>query len=110
MSVEFKTYPNPDNRKNWLIKVEILSPAEITVRFIPDKLLIDHKVLKSLMTSHALKEYKSPEVFVLNLIEVINNELIPKWLEVVHIKDGVTIKIEDWQPGHKDLQFPSSPI
>lgn len=98
MNSKLTTYPNPDNRKKWTITAEINEPKKISLRFIPGKLMADHEGLILLLKKHALNIELTPEENSLNLIETVNNELVPKWLEVSYEHNGITIKIEDEQP------------
>lgn len=99
MSTQLKTYPNPDSRKNWLISVEIHEPIKLKIRMVPDKLVADHTGLKSYLREIVRKDWITPEEMTLTLIESINNDLIPKWLEVIYQHKDITIKLEDQQPG-----------
>lgn len=98
MNSKLITYPNPDNRKNWTITAEINTPKKLRLSFIPDKLMADHQELINLLKQHASNESLTPEENALNLIESVNNELVPKWLEISHEHNGIIIKIEDEQP------------
>lgn len=99
MTITIKTSPIPDTRKNWLITLEISEPVVITIRIVPDKLIADHASLKEYVQA-ILKDNKSrPEDIILSIIENINNELVPKWLEVFYEHEGVSVKIEDRQAG-----------
>ena len=94
-----KTHPNPDNRKSWMITAEVKTPKFIVLRFVPDKLISDHNDLKKLIQQYANNDELTPEKIVLNLIEDVNNELVPKWLEVSYEHNGICVKAEDQQPG-----------
>ena len=99
MSTTIKTLPIPDTRKKWLIELKISDPVVITVRIIPDKLITDHASLKAYVQTTLIDTKSCPEDIILSIIEEINNELVPKWLEVFYEHDGVSVKIEDQQPG-----------
>lgn len=101
MNVELKTYPNPDNRKSWKITAEINSPKKFSLQFIPDKLMANHEDLKRLLERHISDDDSTPEENALRLIESVNNELVPIWLEVTYEYNGITITIEDEQPGRQ---------
>jgi len=99
MSTKITTSANPDSRKNWILSVEITDPVHIRLRLVPDKLIADHSSLKNHIDEIINKSWSSPEEMSLTIIENINNELIPKWLEVIYVHEGVSVKIEDRQPG-----------
>lgn len=99
---------NPDSRKNWLITVEINSPVFISMRMVPDRLVAQHSSIKNHISEIALQNWSSPEEMILAIIEGVNNELVPKWLEVTYKDQGITIKIEDLQPGLANFKPPES--
>lgn len=101
-----KTNPIEDARKNWLLTVEIDEPVKIAVTLIPDKLTADHVSITKYLQETADIEWENPETMVLVIIEFINNALVPKWLEVIYEKNGVTVKVEDRQPGLENLDLP----
>lgn len=105
---QIKTHTNPDNRKNWIITVEINTPIKITLRVIPDKLIADHQSLKDNIIGLINQEWDTPEKLILTIIERVNNELIPKWIEVTYNKDGISVKVEDQQPGQNKFKAPYS--
>jgi|TARA_R110002096_G_scaffold435548_1_gene661367 7-cyano-7-deazaguanine reductase len=106
MSTQLKTYPNPDSRKNWLIVVEIKEPVQLRVKMVPDKLIADHQEFKSLIRRVVGQDWGTPEEMTLNIIENINNDLVPMWLEVIYERDGIMVRLEDRQPGLADFQAP----
>ena len=107
MSTQLKTYPNPDSRKNWLVIIEIEVPVTIRVRMVPDKLIADHQELKTFISKIADLDWRTPEEMTLNIIERVNNDFIPKWLEVYYECDGVSVTLEDRQPGLTGFKVPA---
>ncbi|MCC3862216.1 hypothetical protein [Pseudemcibacter aquimaris] len=105
-----QTYTNPDPRKKWVIKVAVQNPVSISLKFIPDKFMASHEDLQNCIMSIVNKGYDTPEDLVLSIMEAINNELIPDWLEVIYEKDGLTIQAEDRQPGKENTEYPSTQI
>lgn len=93
------SYPNPDSRKKWLITVETTAPQYIMLRFIPDKLIIDHNSAQKYLNLQLEKKWPTPEEMILKIIEDMNNVLIPKWIEVTFKSGQVTVTIEDKQLG-----------
>lgn len=106
MNSKIKNSANPDSRKNWLITVEINSPVFVSLRMVPDKLVAEHSSIKNHISEIALQNWSNPEEMILAIIEDVNNELVPKWLEVVYKNKGLTIKIEDLQPGLTNFNPP----
>ena len=94
-----KTYPNPDSRKNWIISIELNTEPAILLRYIPDRLVADHISVKEYLNSQLSIEWPMPEKMLLKMIEDVQNELVPKWLEVEYNLQGIVVKIEDKQPG-----------
>ena len=94
-----KTYSNPDSRKNWIISIELDSEPVILLRYIPDRLVADHISIKKYLNSQLAVDWPMPEEMLLKMIEDVQNELVPKWLEVEYSHWGIVVKIEDKQPG-----------
>ena len=86
--------------------VEIENPETITVTLIPDKLSADHGSMRDYLKHKASQSWQTPDDMILTMIEDINNALVPKWLEVIYEHNGVTLKVEDRQPGMEDLNLP----
>ncbi len=93
------TYSNPDIRKNWIISIELDSVPVILLRYIPDRLVADHESAKKYLNSQLAIEWPTPEEMLFKVIEDVQNELVPKWLEVQYNHQGIVVKIEDKQPG-----------
>lgn len=106
MSNHIKTFSNPDNRKDWVITFKIDAPAEITLRFVPDKLIAEHQSLRDNILGLINQQWETPEKLSLAIVEQVNNELIPKWLEVTYHKDGISVKVEDQQLGQNISNSP----
>ncbi len=105
MSDLINTYSVPDTRKDWLFMVEIEKPKYISVTLIPDKLSADHGSMRDYLRHKAGQSWQTPDDMILAMIEDINNALVPKWLEVIYENDGVTLKVEDRQPGMENLHL-----
>lgn len=97
----------PDGRKNWVISVETKEPIYLKVRFVPDKLIAEHGSIKNYIAWVLTQTWPSPEEMILTIIEEINNELVPKWVEVFYSKNGVSIKLEEQQPGLETFSPPA---
>lgn len=106
MSNQIKTHSIPDGRKDWLLSIEIDDPIEITVTLIPDKLTADHSALTEYLKDMAVQNWENPEQLILNIIEDINNALVPKWLDVMYENEGISLKVEDRQPGFEKPDLP----
>ncbi|MBL4601932.1 MAG: hypothetical protein JKY84_04240 [Emcibacteraceae bacterium] len=99
MSENIKTSPNPDTRKNWTISVEITQPVYVKMQLVPDRLIAEHSSMKNQITAILNQNWLNPEEMVLHIIETFNNELVPKWIEVLYQHEGISIQIDDRQPG-----------
>ncbi len=97
------SYSNPDSRKNWQITVEISDPVHVSLVMVPDKLVAAHGSIKNYMTERAQASWEYPEEMILKIIEDINNEMVPKWLKVTYRHNGVTVEVEDCQPGYTEV-------
>jgi len=94
-----KTYSNPDSRKNWIISIKLDSEPLILLRYIPDRLVADHISIKKYLNSQLDIKWPTPEEMLLKMVEDVQNELVPKWLELEYNHLGILVKIEDKQPG-----------
>ena len=86
--------------------VEIDYPVDITLSLVPDKLSAEHQSIRNYLRDACSKTWDSPDHMILSMIEDINNALVPKWLEVIYEKDGVTLRVEDRQPGLESKDLP----
>ena len=99
MNATITTTSIPDGRKNWVISVEIQAPVHVKIRLVPDKLIADHDSLKNYIIKTLNQSWQTPEEMILNIIEGLNNELVPKWVEVFYSQNGVSVRLEDQHPG-----------
>lgn len=105
------TAPNPRPGLNYLaslqqqlpmdvLPADMRSPAMLAVRFVPDRLILAAGALPRFATELASQEWSSPEALATAVFDDINNELVPRWLNLrLDAGDGHRIVLEDRQPG-----------
>jgi len=107
------TTPNPYKSKIYCISVlqEITLEDQIFLfglRYVPDKLLLDHKVLAAYLGTIVTRDSGKAEALVHNILEDIMDQIIPKWIEITlkqqQNKFGQTVLVtmEDRQPNWQD--------
>lgn len=88
-----KTESNPAKHHDYLID---LKQGAVHVRYVPDKLILTKDSFDSYIQSQA--QTAMVETTTTNILEDLNNELVPRWLQVQVNHDGHIITIEDRQP------------
>ncbi len=104
------TFPNPYRNKTYIVSIiqEITLNRQtfmFGMRFVPDKLLLDHESLASYLDQMLAQNPKKAEILAHDILEEIMDQIIPKWVEV-NLKheenkfgQNVMITIEESQPG-----------
>lgn len=78
--------------------------ARVDVRYVPDKLLITTEAFEYYLHSFEHGEVSALESFALAVLDDLNNELVPRWLQIRVTADekgldrGHRVMIEDRQP------------
>lgn len=105
--------PNPHKSKTYCVSViqEITLEDQVFLfglRYIPDKLLLDHKGLAAFLEAMVIRDSGKPETLIHGILENIMDQIIPKWIEVTlrqqQNKFGQTVLVtmEDRQPNWQD--------
>lgn len=105
------TSPNPRPGLNYLglhrqtlpgdaLPAGMPAPATIAFRFVPDRLILDAEALRRYGTELAAQEWTSPEALAAAIFDDLNNELVPRWLNLrLDAGDSHRVVLEDRQPG-----------
>ena len=79
---------------------EAPSPVTLTLRFVPDRLILSAAALPDYGAALADQDWTSPEALATAVFDDLNNELVPRWLNLrLDAGDGHRIVLEDRQPG-----------
>jgi hypothetical protein len=86
------------------------SGSRISLRYVPDKLLVDERSLAAFLASLAKAGPGAPEVTALAILDELNNEIVPRWVQIaVSGGDGgqpaQTVIVEDRQPNWENPGF-----
>ncbi len=72
----------------------------LTFRFVPDRLILATDALPPYGSVLASQDWTSPEALATAAFDDLNNELVPRWLNLrVDVGDGHRVVLEDRQPG-----------
>lgn len=105
--------PNPYRNKIYTVSIiqEITLNGQtylFGLRYVPDKLLLDHESLSSYLKQILAGSSKKAEVLAHDILEDVMDQIIPKWVEVnlSHKENkfgqNILINMEDRQPGWKN--------
>ena len=93
-----QTQANPNPKVDYLSVVrDTVGGDEISVllRYVPDKLVMPPTAFTAYLKAFHTADFHSLETFALTLLEDINNEVVPRWVEIT-----VTQSSSGWSPGH----------
>lgn len=104
-----KSRANPRNDLDYIVThAGALGTAggRIALRYVPDKLLVEAQSLATLFASLARDGAAAPEAAALAILDEMNNEIVPRWVQIavsadVDGGDGLpaqTVIVEDRQP------------
>ena len=93
--------PSPDPRHDYLVGLEgVVGDAAIAVRYVPDRLVATAQSIAGYFA--ALDPNLDVETIALTVLDDFNNELVPRWIEVLAQRDQPLrhwAQVEDRQPG-----------
>jgi len=101
-----KSRSNPRSNLDYVVLLEGAgSPAgnRVKLRYIPDKLLIESASFDAYLAALANAEAGRPEMLALAILDDINNEIVPRWVQISVSADSAdttaqTVIVEDRQP------------
>ena len=75
----------------------------VRMRYIPDKLLVERSSFTTFLASLDAAESDAPEELALAILDEMNNEIVPRWIQISvggNARDGTaeTVTVEDCQP------------
>lgn len=103
-----ETRPNPNTGLDYLVAVDTaVSPNRvIRLRYVPDKLLLRPHTFETYLSAITATDDIPSEELALAIIEDINNEVVPRWVQVQVENGGVyRVLIEDRQPNWDNPQI-----
>jgi 7-cyano-7-deazaguanine reductase len=103
---QLQTLDNPNKTIDYIITLETRlpkTPITLTLRYIPDKFILDSRCFDGYITDVAAQQDLYIETLAATVVEDFNNELVTKWVQVIAYEDlGDSSKhnvvIEDKQP------------
>ncbi len=104
------TVANPDARHDYLVELsgEPVRGTRLTIRYIPDRLVAAAAGAATYLGALAVDAGTAPEALAIAVLDDINNELVPRWVEVTVERDQPLphrVVVEDRQPGWDDPPF-----
>jgi len=79
------TAANPNRKLEYLSTLKLAIDGlgvEVTITYVPDKLLIEAEAFTSYLASFASTAISSLEELALEILDDINNEVVPYWVQV----------------------------
>jgi 7-cyano-7-deazaguanine reductase len=99
--------PSPDPRHDYLVGLEgMVGTAAVAVRYVPDRLIATAESAVGYFA--ALDAGAAVEALALTVLDDFNNELVPRWIEVLVRRDQPLrhwAQVEDRQPGWENAQI-----
>lgn len=97
------TQENPNSSIDYLIALGAKASDElsrVSVNYVPDKLLLQHEAFEHYLHSFKHDEIHSLESLALTILDDLNNEVIPRWVQVCIISTETNhrVLVEDRQP------------
>lgn len=95
---------NPRSSLDYIVVLAgVLDSAHLAIRlrYIPDKLLVDGASFSAYLAFLDSADPASPELVAFALLDEMNNEIVPRWLQIAVSSggsEGETVIIEDRQP------------
>lgn len=103
-----ETQPNPNPALDYLCHLDgrlgEAATISISLRYVPGKLVMDTEALGIYLCNVDLEENQSLEALAALILDDLNNELVPRWIQVILIADdrgldrGHRVLLEDRQP------------
>lgn len=96
--------PNPDTALDYLIAIDDCIPESdwsIRLRYVPDKLVLEPAALAHYAEHLMARDHDGPEALALTILADLNNEIVPRWVEVVCANRHASqhrVLVEDRQP------------
>ncbi|MEM6902061.1 MAG: hypothetical protein AAF556_02320 [Pseudomonadota bacterium] len=114
-----KCRPSPATGHDYLVDLKIKlqaqdrsSPYHLTIRYVPDRELIDDGQMREYWRFIEAAKWPSLAAIAITVLEDLNNEVIPRWLQVQlrdpltsDYQEGSMVTIEDRQPGWHNQQM-----
>ena len=107
------TGPNPGNRLDFVVSLEgtVVSgaganPLTVVLRYVPDKSVLEDGAFATYLGQFESASGEKLEAIGVTILEDINNEVVPRWVQVSVAKGGDTeagserhgVLLEDRQP------------
>ena len=111
-----ETRPNPKTGLDYLVAIDTAASSKrvIRLRYVPDKLLLRPDAFETYLSAITAADDPPAEELALAIIEDINNEVVPRWVQV-QIENGAPgtepgsgayrVLIEDRQPNWDNPQI-----
>lgn len=104
------TAPSPDSRHDFLVELhgEPVAGTRLTIRCVPDRLVLDPAGFAAYLADPAAGYEGGLEALAMAVLDDLNNELVPRWVEVTVERDTPLphrVVIEDRQPNWDNPQL-----
>lgn len=97
---------NPRSGLDYAVMLQGTAPqsgCRVRLRYVPDKLLVDSGSFIDYLAALAPADQETPEMLALALLDDINNEIVPRWVQIAVSAEGCdtpvqTVILVDRQP------------
>lgn len=98
-----ETTENPNPRVDYLVRLDgtaSTNSAAVTLHYVPHRLIVREKAFRAYLGSLTGLDGGAslPERLALRILGDLNDEIVPRWLQVVVAIDGHRVLVEDRQP------------
>lgn len=105
--------PNPDKQLDYIVTLAGHLPnsrgqsRKVTVRYVPDRDILDSRTLGSYLEALADQDWPTPEDLSVTILTDVNNEVVARWIQISlsmperlhHAVETHAVVLEDRQPG-----------
>ena len=92
--------PMPPSRPEAVLKIEVLydKRCHCTIRYVPDRFLLVNTEISTYLASLPWSELEDPFEVACVILDDLNNQLVPKWLQIIVYMGDSSALVEDRQP------------
>ncbi len=76
---------NPRSGLDFVVVLDCVAPlagCRVRLRYVPDKLILDRDAFVEYLATLAPPADAAPETLALALLDEINNEIVPRWVQI----------------------------
>ncbi len=91
--------PNPQARLDYVVELEgAVGGASVRVRYVPDREVVSADAFARYLAVVEGLAWETLEAMAAAVLDDVNNEAVPRWVQVTARRDGHAVMQEDRQP------------